>query len=244
MAMHLLGPVFLIGGQDYNMVYVDWPANDANVYLINSGDTFLMVDCGCGDSLPGIMGNVTEMEFDVRDINHLLLTHEHFPHACAADAVRKMGIEVFASKAAADALGAPDLRTAAFHYHRKFPACQDVTVLGDGEEIVVGELTLTAIALPGHSAGCMGYETVVGNRRMLFCGDVVRSPLLKSFRNRVDYDQEAYAQSLEGLLEDPPDILYPGHGPFCLSDAHVWIEEELKRVLAGKDEEHEQQDED
>ena len=27
MGMRLIGPVFLVGGQDYNMTYLDWPAN-------------------------------------------------------------------------------------------------------------------------------------------------------------------------------------------------------------------------
>ena len=232
MAMRLLGPVFLIGGQDYNMVYVDWPANDANVYLVDTGDTFVMVDCGCGESLPGILGNVTQMEFDVGDISHLLLTHEHFPHAAAAEAMRKMKVEVVAGEEAADAVKSADLRTAAYCYHREFAPCEELTAVGDGEEIKVGGISLTTIVLPGHSPGCVGYEMVVGGRRMLFCGDVVRSPLLASFRNRLDYDWEAYVESLERLLEAPPDVLYPGHGPFCLSDARVWIEEELKKVLA------------
>ncbi|MDP6438328.1 MAG: MBL fold metallo-hydrolase [Candidatus Brocadiia bacterium] len=231
MAMRLIGPVHLIGGQDFQRVYVDWPANDANVYLVDTGDKFLMVDCGCGDSLPGILENFQQMGFDVPDITHLLLTHGHFPHAAAAEALQRMGVEVFAAAAAAEALATGDLRTAAYHYHREFPACPDVTVLEHGEEVEVSNTVLKAVALPGHSPGCMGYEIRVGEDRALLCGDVVRSPLLDSFRNRPGYDREAYAASLEMLLEDPPEILYPGHGPFCLSHGRVWIEEQLKKVL-------------
>lgn len=232
MAMRLLGPVFLIGGQDYNMVYLDWPANDANVYLVNTGDTFVMVDCGCGESLPGILQNVKQMEFDPRDISHLLLTHEHLPHAGAAEAVRKMDVEVVGGEAAAEAVRSGDLHTAAYHYHRKFTPCEQMTVVDDGEEIVVGGLGLKALYLPGHSSGCVGYEMVAEGQRILFCGDVVRSPLLESFRDRLDYNWEAYVASLEMLLDNPPDVLYPGHGPFCLSCGRIWIEEELKKVLA------------
>ncbi len=233
MTMRLIGPVYLIGGQDYNRVYVDWPANDPNVYLIDSGDTFVMVDCGCGESLSGILSNVEQMEFEVRDISHLLLTHEHFPHAAAAAAVQKMGIEVLASEAAADAVRSGDLRTAAFWYNRQFPSYEGpLTELEDGQHIEVGRLSLKALALPGHSPGSMGYELVVDDCRMLFCGDVVRSPLLDSFRGRPDYDRECYVSSLKTLLEEPPEVLYPGHGPFCLSHGRTWIQEELKKVLS------------
>ncbi len=232
MSMKLIGPVFLIGGQDYNRVYVDWPANDANVYLVDTGDTFVMVDCGCGESLLGILENVTAMGFEVRDISHLLLTHEHFPHAAAAEALRRMKIEVLASGPAADAVRAGDLRTAAYHYHRHFPSCEELTVVEDGQVIEVGRLSFRAVSLPGHSPGCMGYDLLVEDVRMLFCGDVVRSPLLESLRNRADYDPGAYAESLRRLLDDPPGVLYPGHGTFCLSDGRVWIEGELSRLLA------------
>lgn len=236
MAMRLMGPIHLIGGQDYQRVYVDWPANDANVYLVDTGDKFLLVDCGCGDSLSGILDNVRQMDFDVRDISHLLLTHAHFPHAAAAEALQKMGVQVCASAEAAEAMAAGDLRTAAYHYHRDFPACADVTVLDDGEELEVCNTFLKAVRLPGHSPGSMGYEIMVGKEKVLFCGDVVRNPGLLSFRNRPGYDRDAYAESLAALLSDPPDILYPGHGPFCLSHGRVWIEEELKKVLEPQSE--------
>ena len=233
MAMRLIGPVYLIGGQDFHRVHLDWPANDANVYLIDTGDMFLMVDCGCGESLPAILDNVERMDFEVRDIGHLLLTHEHFPHAAAADAVQKMEVEVMASEEAADAVREGDLRTAAFCYHHEFPPCEgEITTLEDGQEIEVGAVKITALALPGHSPGCMGYEMQAEGVRILFCGDVVRSPLLDSRRDRFGYDAGPAAQSLARLLDDPPDVLYPGHGPFCLSHGRVWIEEELRKLLS------------
>ena len=232
MSMKLIGPVYLIGGQDYNRVYVDWPANDANVYLVDTGDTLVMVDCGCGDSLFGIMDNVKRSGLDVHDLSHLLLTHAHFPHAAAAEAVRRNGAKVFASAEATEAVESGDVRTAAYHYHREFPACEEVVVVDDGQVIEVGATKFEVIALPGHSPGCVGYCVSSDEGRLLFCGDAVRSPLLDSFRNRLDYDRAAYAESLKKLLDSPPEVLYPGHGPFCLSNAHVWIEEELKKVLA------------
>jgi len=85
MGMRLIGPVYLVGGQDFNMVYLDWPANDCNAYLVDTGDPLVMVDCGCGESLSGILGNIDEMGFDAADITHVFLTHAHMPHAGAAE---------------------------------------------------------------------------------------------------------------------------------------------------------------
>ena len=232
MGMRLLGPVYLIGGQDFHSVYLDWPANDSNVYLIDTGDDLVMVDCGCGESLENILSNVEEMGFELKDLTHLLLTHEHFPHAGAAQALEKMDVEVVCSESAAQAIQTGGLRTAAYHYNRPFLPCGECTVVSDGEVISLGRLEITAKSLPGHSQGSMGYQFFASDRKMLFSGDVVRSPELTTHRDRVGYDHYLYLESLKKLLEDPPHVLYPGHGPFCLSRADVWIQSELKKLLA------------
>jgi glyoxylase-like metal-dependent hydrolase (beta-lactamase superfamily II) len=233
MAMRLLGPVYLVGGQDFNMVYLDWPANDCNVYLLDTGDSLVLVDCGCGDSLAGILSNIEKMDFLVADLSHVLLTHAHLPHAGAAEDLRKMGLEVVASAPAAEALGAGGPLTVAYHYQRRFKPVRDLTTMEGGEELTLGAMTFRGVAMPGHSSGCTGFEVAAADRRMLFCGDTVRSPHLEQYRNRRDYEAEAYLETLSALLDDPPDVLYPGHGPFCLSNAGHWIGEEMKKLLSA-----------
>lgn len=241
MGMRLIGPVYLVGGQDYNMVYLDWDANDCNTYLIDTGDPLVLIDCGCGESLPGILENLREMELDPRDVSHVFLTHAHMPHAGAAEDLRKNDVEVVAGPATAEAIRTGGLSTAAYHYHRRFTAVKEVTELADGEEVAIGACQFKAIALPGHSADSMGYEIVCEDRRMLFCGDAVRAPAMEQFRTRPSYDGEAYMETLKRLLDDPPGVLYPGHGPFCLSKTGHWIEAELKKLLRSRHQEEQQQ---
>jgi len=229
--MQLVGPVYLVGGQDFNMVYLDWPANDSNTYVINTGDPLLLIDCGCGESWPAILNNINQAGCDTRDITHLFLTHAHMPHAGAAETIRRNGVEVLASAAAAEAVQTGGLPTVAYEYHRRFLRVQQVTQMQDGEEMTLGACQVRAIHLPGHSPGSMGYEVIHDGRRMLFCGDAVRSPLLEQHRGRLGYDAEEYAKTLVRLLEDPPDVLYPGHGPFCVSKTEHWIGEELRKLL-------------
>jgi glyoxylase-like metal-dependent hydrolase (beta-lactamase superfamily II) len=233
MGMRLIGPVYLVGGQDFNMVYLDWPANDCNTYLVDTGDPLVLVDCGCGESLSGILTNIEEMEFDLQDVSHVLVTHAHLPHAGAAEALRKNGAEIVAGPETARALRAGDTATAAWYYSRRFPPVGEVTEIEHDEELELGGCSFRALHLPGHSAGSMGYELCHGERRILFCGDAVRSPGEEQIRNRLDYDAETYRETLLGLLEEPPDVLYPGHGPFCLSHPEHWIAEELKKLLAA-----------
>jgi metallo-beta-lactamase class B len=231
MGMRLLGPVYLVGGQDYHMTYLDWPANDCNVYLIDTGDPLVLVDCGCGESLSGIMGNVKQMGFRSHDIGHVLLTHAHMPHAGAAEALRRNHTEVMAGPVAAETLRSGGLDTSAYHYWRRFSPVEKITEVADEATLKLGKFEFTALHLPGHSTGCVGYQVTCENRTMLFCGDTVRWPGMEQIRGRLDYDREAYVETLRRLLADPPDVLYPGHGPFCLSHADQWIGEELKRLL-------------
>jgi glyoxylase-like metal-dependent hydrolase (beta-lactamase superfamily II) len=230
--MRLIGPVYLVGGQDYNMVYLDWPANDCNVYLVDTGDALVLVDCGCGESLSSILGNLREMGMDPRDVTHVFLTHAHMPHAGAAEDLRRNEVEVVAGPATAAVLRTGGLGTVAYHYHRRFKRVEAVTEVQDGQTLELGACRITARHLPGHSADSVAYEVEHQGRRMLFCGDVVRSPALEQHRSRADYDRDAYLASLRRLLEDPPDVLYPGHGPFCLSKTDHWIGEELKKLLS------------
>jgi len=231
MGMRLIGPVYLVGGQDFNMVYLDWPANDCNTYLLDTGDPLVLFDCGCGESMPGIIANLREMEFDPRDTTHLFLSHAHLPHAGAAEEFRKNGVEVTAGAQTAQGVRSGGLATAAYYYHRRFPRVQQVSEMADSQAVSLGACEIQALALPGHSADSTGYLVTWEGKRLLFCGDAVRSPALEQHRNRIDYDRTAYQDTLVRLLEHPPDVLYPGHGPFCLSHTEAWISEELKKLL-------------
>ena len=232
MGMRLIGPVFLVGGQDYNMTYLDWPANDCNTYLVDTGDPLVLIDCGCGESMAGILGNMKDMDFKPVEISHCLLTHAHLPHAGGAEALRLNKVELVASAATAEAVRTAAPTTAAYHYGHEFLPVGAVTEVADGQVLTIGGCEFRAVHLPGHSPGSMGYEVTFADKRVLFCGDVVRSPAIEQFRGRLDYDADAYVQSLLRLLEDPPDVLYPGHGPFCLSHTEHWIGAELRKLLA------------
>lgn len=234
MGMRLIGPVFLVGGQDYNMTYLDWPANDCNTYLVDTGDPLVLIDCGCGESMAGILGNMKEMDFKPHEISHCLLTHAHLPHAGGAEALRRNKVEIVASAVTAEAVRTAAPATAAYHYGHEFLPVQKVTEIGDGDVLTLGGCQFRAVHLPGHSPGSMGYEVTFEAKRVLFCGDVVRSPAMEQIRGRLDYDHDAYVESLLRLLEDPPDVLYPGHGPFCLSHAEDWIGAELRKLLAHR----------
>jgi glyoxylase-like metal-dependent hydrolase (beta-lactamase superfamily II) len=89
------------------------------------------------------------------------------------------------------------------------------TAIADGDTIDLGDRTLTALHLPGHSPGSIAlFEPHEG---VLFSGDVVYDldpgeELLDSIRGAVVSD---YIESLDRVADLPVTVVYPGHGdPF------------------------------
>ena len=69
------------------------------------------------------------------------------------------------------------------------------------------------------------------------CRAKLRAPGLEQSRDRADYDTHAYLATLERLLGDPPNVIYPGHGTFCLSKTEQWIGEEITKLLRARGQE-------
>jgi glyoxylase-like metal-dependent hydrolase (beta-lactamase superfamily II) len=72
--------------------------------------------------------------------------------------------------------------------------------------IALGERTITAIHIPGHSPGSVAYLMSSAGRSVLFAQDV-HGPLHPSLLS----DAAAYQASLRRLLETGADILCEGH---------------------------------
>jgi glyoxylase-like metal-dependent hydrolase (beta-lactamase superfamily II) len=79
----------------------------------------------------------------------------------------------------------------------------------DGEELVLGDVALTAIHTPGHASNCVCYLST--GERLLFTGDHVLegvSPVILP----PDGDMTAYMESLRKLEEHDFERIAPGHG--------------------------------
>jgi glyoxylase-like metal-dependent hydrolase (beta-lactamase superfamily II) len=93
--------------------------------------------------------------------------------------------------------------------------------LSDGQVISAAGVTLTVIAVPGHSPGGVAFyseaDAVVFTGDALFAGSIGRSDLPGG-------DHEQLIENIrERLFVLPPDtVVYPGHGP------ETTIREEMK----------------
>jgi glyoxylase-like metal-dependent hydrolase (beta-lactamase superfamily II) len=169
---------------------------DNNAYLLRcrqTGDALLVDSANDADTLIALLAAHTDGE-----LGTAFTTHQHGDHWQALGAVvAATGATTVAGRADAEAL----------------PVAVDVP-LDDGDELVVGDCTLTAIHLVGHTPGsiALGYQDPDGHSHIftgdsLFPGGVGRTlkpedfeSLLRDVRTKIfdRYDDDTW--------------IYPGHG--------------------------------
>ena len=174
-------------------------AFQTNCYILNIDDELLIIDPGSG--FKKISEHIDAYNGKVVGI---LLTHGHFDHIGAVDAlVKKYGCPVFASK---DDLKM--MRNEEYNNLAGYSATVkcDINYL-ESEKLKIGKFDIRVLFTPGHSNGSVMF--VIGH--YLFSGDT----LFHGGVGRTDlYSGSEYKlrQSLEVLdTLDDDMIVYPGH---------------------------------
>lgn len=179
----------------------------ANAYLVD-GDTTVLVDCG---TPPWVVDRLAER---VDRLDEVYLTHTHHDHIEQLDAVT-------------DRFD-PEVHAFAPHPGRTH-------AIEDGDELPLGETTVTALHTPGHAED----HVVFYDDARLFSGDVVvynDEAFDDGSFGRTDIsggDREVLIDSVERLrsvLPSSVDTMYPGHGGVYAGDVHAVIERALERA--------------
>mgnify|MGYP005777066873 CR=1 FL=1 len=139
---------------------------------------------------------------------HILLTHGHFDHIGAVEAVKeKYGCTVYAAQKEAALLSDPFLNASAMA-STPLRIAPDVFVK-DGDVITVGSISFSVLETPGHTQGsiCFLADKNIFSGDTLFLGSCGRTDLPTG-----DYQTIlASLQKLKNLAGDY--VVYPGHGP-------------------------------
>ncbi|MDR3281367.1 MAG: MBL fold metallo-hydrolase [Synergistaceae bacterium] len=146
-------------------------------------------------------------------LRKILLTHGHGDHIMGLGEIRSMASEGVAigsgdsdcltnsSKNLSSMMGAPS----AFE-----PAD---AVIADGDVMKMGNMTIRAIATPGHTKGGFCFHVTEGSDALLISGDT----LFARSVGRTDLpggDEDELIRSIEKLASLPDATpVYPGHGP-------------------------------
>lgn len=143
------------------------------------------------------------------DVQYIVLTHAHFDHAGAVQEIREATGADIAVHAAEMPVYEGISDQAAFWGFLMEPLPPPDIVLGEGDELLLGNTSFMVIHTPGHSPGgiCLYGEGIVFTGDTLFAGSV----------GRTDFPGGSLKElkaSFKRLMTLPPGtIVYPGHGP-------------------------------
>ena len=170
---------------------------ETNCYVVTNEKTLQCVVIDPGDESNTILDYLEDNKLKCRAI---LLTHGHFDHTGAADAVaEETGATVYLNPLD----DAKNDRSQYLHY--TLP--ENGKYYGDGDTVDVAGLHFEVIATPGHTAG--GVTLKCGDA--LFVGDT----LFKGSCGRADLpggDMEAELESIKKICSLEGDYeVYPGH---------------------------------
>ena len=218
--MKLTETVYLIGGHGYGYS----AKGDCNIYLIDCGNEYALMDTGGGLGVSKILNNVKRMGLESNKISTVFLSHSHFDHIGGAYEVKeRTGCRLLSHTADAGSIESLDdysLYEMGKTWGLTFKAPKLDGYLQDGECVKVGDIDFSILHTPGHTPGCITLKfTEKDGMNSLLVGDVAFQGGKLGFINGPGFDLSAWKNSIKRLIDAKPDRLYPGHNTFLLSDA-------------------------
>lgn len=207
---------------------------DCTVYLLDGGGELALIDTGAGVEPQRIIYNINRAGYSPAGITKIFLTHGHGDHSGGASALREYtGARVMAMSDTArfvreGNLNALSVKEAAYGPGYRYAPCQ-VEGIGDGEQIKVGEVLLTALLTEGHSAGHASYLLEEKGRKTLFAGDSIMYGGMISLQSTWDCDLQKYIQTVKRLSELRVDTFLPSHLTFSINDG--W--QQIDKAMSG-----------
>ena len=195
-----------------------------NVYLIDGGSEFLLIDIGYLDSTEEVIDLIRRMDFNLSNCKMLIATH--------ADADHIQGLahakELLKTKVAAHPLTKEPLESGdeiltyatikAQDFSIPMPRCKIDILLNEGDSIQVGTQKLQVWHTPGHTAGQISFKM----GKLLFSGDnIYKDSCVGAIDAHHGSNIPDFIKSLKRIVKDDSEYLLPSHGPVFRRDSRV-----------------------
>jgi glyoxylase-like metal-dependent hydrolase (beta-lactamase superfamily II) len=210
-------------------------------YLIRQGDSVVLVESGPASTLLTLEAGLAKEGLSPADVSHVLLTHIHLDHAGAAGWLATQGADIYVHPIGAPHLLNPEklIASATRIYGDRMdtlwgeflPVPEDqLKVVNDPEEIVIGDLRFLPINTPGHAEHHYSYLF----EDILFSGDVggVRIPGYRYLRVPMPPPElhiERWHESVARLRKEKFTRIAPTH--FGIFDDPDWQLDEVEKGL-------------
>src|SRR5262245_49687695 len=192
-----------------------------NVYLIDGGNEFVLIDIGYLDTVDEIVEMIRKMDFNLSTCKMVIATHADADHIQGINRAR----DLMKSKIAAHPLSVEPLESADAILTYASIKAQSIEIpmtptkvdiqLKEGEKIKVGKLALEVWHTPGHTAGQLSFK--LGN--LLFCGDnIYKDSCVGVIDDHHGSNIPEFLTSLQRIQRDDSEFLLPSHGPVFRRD--------------------------
>jgi glyoxylase-like metal-dependent hydrolase (beta-lactamase superfamily II) len=195
-----------------------------NVYLIDGGTEYVLIDIGQDDTLDEVIDLVRGMDFPLSKCKMVIATHADADHVQGlARAKERLKTKAAAHPKAAVALEAGDAvqtyaRIAAQDFDIPMPPCKIDVKLNEGDVVKVGKLKVEVWHTPGHTPGQLSFR--LGN--LLLSGDnIYKDACVGVIDAHHGSSIPDFIASLKRIREADVEYLLPSHGPWFKKDDAV-----------------------
>jgi hydroxyacylglutathione hydrolase len=195
-----------------------------NVYLIDGGSEFLLIDVGFLDTIDEIVDMIRKMDFNLSTCKMIIATHadaDHIQGVARAKELLKTRVAAHPESVGPIESGDEILTYATIKAQGieiPMPPCKIDTLLNEGDTIKVGSLKLSVWHMPGHTPGHLSFKM----GKVLFSGDnIYKDSCVGVIDAHHGSNIPHFLQSLERIKRDDAEFLAPSHGPVFKRDNRI-----------------------
>jgi hydroxyacylglutathione hydrolase len=195
-----------------------------NVYLIDGGSEFVLLDIGFEENVEEIIDLIRQMDFSLARCKMIIATHADADHIQGLRLAR----ELLKTRVAAHPASVEPIQTGdtimtyaaikAQDINLPMPPCNVDLHLHEGDRLQVGSLTLQVWHTPGHTPGQIALK--MGN--LLFSGDnIYKDSCVGVIDAHHGSNIPDFINSLKRIKADDSEYLLPSHGPVFRRDPRI-----------------------
>lgn len=200
-----------------NLYYVG--ANELTSFLITTPKGHILLDAGMEEMVPQVEQNIESLGFHLAEVKILLNSQAHVDHAAGLAALKRdSGAKLMVSRGDAPVIESGGEKDFLWPERFRWEPAKVDQLLGDGDQVTLGGVTLTAHLTPGHTRGCTTWTMTVkeGGKKynVVFVGSTKRIGAKLTGNKTYPQIAEDFTKTFRVLKSLPCDIVLGAHASF------------------------------